>query len=353
MSHLFSPLPLRSITLKNRIAMSPMCQYSCEAGDGKVSDWHLLHYPTRALGGVGLVMVEASAIEARGRISPQDLGIWSDEQLPGLRELAGQVKAAGAVAAIQLAHAGRKAGTARPWEGGKPLHTWTPVAPSPIPFTDGYMVPHELDGEGLKQIRTAFVEGALRAKEAGFQVIELHMAHGYLLNSFLSPVSNKRNDAYGGNQENRMRFPLEVVEAVRRVWPEELPLLVRVSATDWLEGGWTIEDTVVFARALMERGVDLLDCSSGGIAPGARIPVGPGYQVPLAQQVRRETGMKTGAVGLITEALQAETLLASGQANLVFLARALLAEPYWALKAAKTLGEKEKIWPRQYDRAFV
>jgi 2,4-dienoyl-CoA reductase-like NADH-dependent reductase (Old Yellow Enzyme family) len=331
--------------------MSPMCQYSCEAGDGKATDWHLLHYPTRALGGVGLVVVEASAVEARGRISPQDLGIWSDEQLPGLKELARRVKASGGVAGIQLAHAGRKAGTASPWEGGKPLHTWTPVAPSPIPFADGYMVPGQLDGEGLNQIRTAFAQAATRAKEAGFQFIELHMAHGYLLNSFLSPLSNQRSDAYGGSRENRMRFPLEVVDAVRRVWPEELPLLLRVSATDWAEGGWTIEDTVVFARELMKRGVDLLDCSSGGSIPGVRVPVAPGYQVPLAQMVRRETGMKTAAVGLITEPVQAETILASGQADLIFLARALLVDPYWAFKAARALG-KEQVWPRQYERAF-
>ena len=353
MSLLFSPLQLRSIQLKNRIVMSPMCQYSCEAGDGKVTDWHLLHYPTRALGGVGLIVVEASAVEARGRIAPQDLGIWSDDQIAGLKGLTRQIKASGGVAGIQLAHAGRKAGTSRPWEGGKPLHTWTPVAPSRVAFADGYMVPCELDGEGLGQVRAAFVQAATRAKEAGFQVIELHMAHGYLLNSFLSPLSNHRTDANGGSRENRMRFPLEVVEAVRKVWPEELPLLVRVSATDWLEGGWTVEDTVVFARELMERGVDLLDCSSSGIAPGARIPIGPGYQVPLAEQVRRETGMKTGAVGLITEPIQAETIVATKQADLVFLARALLADPYWAFKAARVLGEKDKVWPKQYERAFA
>lgn len=352
MSLLFEPLELRSVTLKNRIAMSPMCQYSCEGQDGQVNDWHLLHYPTRAVGGVGLIVVEATAVEERGRISPEDLGIWSDAHILGLRELAAKIKAHGAVAAIQLAHAGRKAGTARPWEGGKPLHAWTPVAPSALAFQEGWPIPQELDLAGLEGIQHAFQKAAWRAREAGFQVIELHMAHGYLLHSFLSPLSNRRTDRYGGSRENRMRFPLEVVEAVREIWPSELPLLVRVSATDWVEGGWTIEDTVAFAQELAKRGVDLLDCSSGGIVPGVKIPLGPGYQVPFAQKVRREAFLKTGAVGLITDPLQAEAILREGQADVVFLARALLAEPYWAYRAARTLGVGKAVWPHQYDRAF-
>ncbi|PZA06274.1 MULTISPECIES: NADPH dehydrogenase NamA [unclassified Meiothermus] len=351
MSLLFEPLELRSVTLKNRIAMSPMCQYSCEEQDGQVNGWHLLHYPTRAVGGVGLIIVEATAVEARGRISPEDLGIWSDAHLPGLRELAAKIRAHGAVAGIQLAHAGRKAGTTRPWEGGKPLYAWTPVAPSALAFQAGWPVPEELDEAGLEEVKNAFQQAARRAWEGGFQVIELHMAHGYLLHSFLSPLSNHRTDQYGGSRENRMRFPLEVVEAVREVWPEELPLLVRVSATDWVEGGWSVEDTVALARELAKRGVDLLDCSSGGIVPGVKIPLGPGYQVPFAEKVRREASLKTGAVGLITDPLQAEAILREGQADVVFLARALLAEPYWAYRAARALGA-EKVWPRQYDRAF-
>ncbi|MER3489977.1 MAG: NADPH dehydrogenase NamA [Meiothermus sp.] len=352
MSLLFEPLELRSVTLKNRVAMSPMCQYSCEGRDGRVNDWHLLHYPTRAVGGVGMIIVEATAVEERGRISPEDLGIWSDAHVPGLRELAARIKAHGAVAAVQLAHAGRKAGTARPWEGGRPLHAWTPVAPSALAFQEGWPVPQALDQAGLEQVRQAFQKAARRAKQAGFQVIELHMAHGYLLHSFLSPLSNLRTDQYGGSRENRMRFPLEVVEAVREVWPPELPLLVRVSATDWAAGGWTIDDTVAFARELMRRGVDLLDCSSGGVVPGVKIPLGPGYQVPFAARVRLETGLSAGAVGLITEPLQAEAILQQGQADLVFLARALLADPYWAYRAARQLEPQKAIWPHPYDRAF-
>lgn len=352
MSLLFEPLELRSVMLKNRIVMSPMCQYSCEKQDGQVNDWHLLHYPTRAVGGVGLIVVEATAVEERGRISPEDLGIWSDGHVPGLKELAAKIRANGAMAAIQLAHAGRKAGTARPWQGGKPLHTWTPVAPSAIPFHEGWPIPEGLDEAGLEEVRQGFQKAARRALEAGFQVVELHMAHGYLLHSFLSPLSNHRTDRYGGSRENRMRFPLEVVDAVREVWPPELPLLVRVSATDWVAGGWTIDDTVALAQELIKHGVDLLDCSSGGVIPGVKIRVEPGYQVALAEQVRQETGMKTGAVGVITEPLQAEAILQQGQADLVFLARALLAEPYWAYRAARTLEAGRAVWPHQYDRAF-
>ncbi len=348
MSLLFSPLKLRSVTLKNRLAMSPMCQYSGQ--DGHVTEWHLLHYPTRAVGGVGLIMVEATAVEARGVISPDDLGIWSDAHVGGLQALAQRIQAAGGVAGIQLAHAGRKAGTASPWQGGKPLHRWTPVAPSPLAFHEDWPVPQELDEAGLEQIRQAFQQGARRALAAGFELIELHMAHGYLLHSFLSPLTNRRSDRYGGSRENRMRFALEVVEAVRAVWPEELPLLVRVSASDWLEGGWDIADTVAFAEQLQKRGVDLLDCSSGGAIPGVKIPVGPGYQVPFAAQVRLSTGLSTGAVGLLTEPLQTEAILQANQADLILLGRVLLRDPYWPYRAAQALGER--VWPVQYERAF-
>ena len=280
MGLLFTPLELRGLRLKNRLAMSPMCQYSATEG-GEVTDWHLLHYPTRALGGVGLVIVEATAVLPEGRISPFDLGIWSEDHLPGLRELARRIREAGAVPGIQLAHAGRKAGTARPWEGGRPLG-WKVVGPSPIPFAEGYPVPEALDEAGMARVLEAFVEGAKRALRAGFLVVELHMAHGYLLSSFLSPLANRREDAYGGSRENRMRFPLEVARAVREAIPPELPLFVRVSATDWAEGGWGLEDTLAFAERLKALGVDLLDLSSGGVVPGVRVPVAPGFQVPFA-----------------------------------------------------------------------
>jgi len=348
MSLLFSPLKLRSVILKNRIAMSPMCQYSAQ--EGQVTDWHLLHYPTRAIGGVGLIIVEATAVEARGRISPEDLGIWSDDHVAGLQQLAQRIKTAGGVPGIQIAHAGRKAGTASPWNGGKPLHRWTPVAPSAIAFHEGWAMPQELNQAGLEEVRHAFQQGARRALAAGFEVLEIHMAHGYLLHSFLSPLSNHRTDAYGGSRENRMRFPLQVVEAVREVWPAELPLLVRVSASDWTEGGWEIADTVVFARELQQRDVDLLDCSSGGAVPGVKIPLGPGYQVPFAAQIRLSTGLSTGAVGLITEPLQAEAILQEKQADLILLGRPLLADPYWPYRAGRALGTK--VWPVQYERAF-
>ncbi|MBW6394194.1 NADH:flavin oxidoreductase/NADH oxidase [Thermus sp. PS18] len=349
MALLFTPLELGGLRLKNRLAMSPMCQYSATL-EGEVTDWHLLHYPTRALGGVGLILVEATAVEPLGRISPYDLGIWSEDHLPGLRELARRIREAGAVPGIQLAHAGRKAGTARPWEGGKPLG-WRVVGPSPIPFDEGYPVPEPLDEAGMERILQAFVEGARRALRAGFQVIELHMAHGYLLSSFLSPLSNQRTDAYGGSLENRMRFPLQVAQAVREVVPRELPLFVRVSATDWGEGGWSLEDTLAFARRLKELGVDLLDCSSGGVVPRVRIPLAPGFQVPFADAVRKRVGLRTGAVGLITTPEQAETLLQAGSADLVLLGRVLLRDPYFPLRAAKALGVAPEV-PPQYQRGF-
>lgn len=349
MSLLFSPLKLREVTLKNRLAMSPMCQYSATE-DGEVTDWHLLHYTSRALGGVGLVMVEATAVLPEGRISPFDLGIWSEGHLPGLKELTRRIWEAGAVPGIQLAHAGRKAGTSRPWEGGRPLG-WEVVGPSPIPFAEGYPVPEPLDEAGMERILQAFVEGAKRALEAGFRVVELHMAHGYLLSSFLSPLANRREDAYGGSRENRMRFPLEVARAVREVWPQELPLFVRVSATDWAEGGWGPEDTLALAQALKALGVDLLDCSSGGVVPGVKIPVGPAFQVPFADAVRKQVGMATGAVGLISTPEQAETILQTGSADLILLGRVLLRDPYFPFRAAKALGEKPEV-PPQYARAY-
>ncbi|RTI11280.1 NADH:flavin oxidoreductase/NADH oxidase [Thermus scotoductus] len=349
MALLFTPLELGGLRLKNRLAMSPMCQYSATL-EGQVTDWHLLHYPTRAMGGVGLILVEATAVEPLGRISPYDLGIWSEDHLPGLKELARRIREAGAVPGIQLAHAGRKAGTARPWEGGKPLG-WRVVGPSPIPFDEGYPVPEPLDEAGMERILQAFVEGARRALRAGFQVIELHMAHGYLLSSFLSPLSNQRTDAYGGSLENRMRFPLQVAQAVREVVPRELPLFVRVSATDWGEGGWSLKDTLAFARRLKELGVDLLDCSSGGVVLRVRIPLAPGFQVPFADAVRKRVGLRTGAVGLITTPEQAETLLQAGSADLVLLGRVLLRDPYFPLKAAKALGVAPEV-PPQYQRGF-
>ncbi|TFU16328.1 NADH:flavin oxidoreductase/NADH oxidase [Thermus tengchongensis] len=349
MALLFTPLELGGLQLKNRLAMSPMCQYSATL-EGEVTDWHLLHYPTRALGGVGLILVEATAVEPLGRISPYDLGIWSEDHLPGLRELARRIREAGAVPGIQLAHAGRKAGTARPWEGGKPLG-WRVVGPSPIPFDAGYPVPEPLDEAGMERILQAFVEGARRALRAGFQVIELHMAHGYLLSSFLSPLSNQRTDAYGGSLEGRMRFPLAVAKAVREALPPELPLLVRVSATDWAEGGWGLTDTLAFAERLKALGVDLLDCSSGGVVPGVKVPVAPGFQVPFADAVRKRVGLRTGAVGLLTTPEQMETLLQAGSADLILLGRVLLRYPYFPFRAAKALGVVPEV-PPQYQRAF-
>ncbi len=330
--------------------MSPMCQYS--AKDGLVTDWHLLHYPSRALGGVGMVMVEATAVEARGRISAEDLGIWSDDHLQGLQELTSKIKANGAVPSIQLAHAGRKAGSNRPWQSEHPAFSWQAVAPSAIAFSSSYPEPKALTLSELETIKTAFVNATTRALKAGFEVIELHMAHGYLLHSFLSPFSNQRSDQYGGSLDNRMRFPLEIIKAVRLVIPKDLPLLVRISATDWAEGGWTLTNTVQFARIIKDLGVDLLDCSSGGSIPDAKIAVGAGFQVDFAATVRRETGLATGAVGMITNAEQAEHIVRSNQADLIFLARALLVNPYWAYQAARDLRVKESVWAVQYDRAF-
>jgi 2,4-dienoyl-CoA reductase-like NADH-dependent reductase (Old Yellow Enzyme family) len=338
---LFTPLALRSVQLKNRIMMSPMCQGS--ARDGFVTDWHRLHYPTRAVGGVGLVMVEATAVEVRGMIGPGDVGIWSDEHIVGLQTLTTAIKQHGAVAGIQIAHAGRKAES-------NSSYIFTPVAPSPLAFSEHHQTPAELSETDLDEVRNAFQAAAKRALEAGFQILELHMAHGYLLHSFLSPISNVRTDRYGGSLENRMRFPLEVTRAIREVWPLELPLFIRVSATDWLEGAWSLEDTIKFAKELQANDVDLIDCSSGGIKPGVQIPVALGYQVQLAEGVKHGADIKTAAVGLITEAHQAETILQQKQADVVVLGRALLAHPYWVYGAAQSLGVTEGFYPVQYER---
>jgi 2,4-dienoyl-CoA reductase-like NADH-dependent reductase (Old Yellow Enzyme family) len=353
MSHLFEPLQIRGVTLRNRIGVSPMCQYSCR--DGLATDWHLVHLGSRAVGGAALVMAEATAVEARGRISPQDLGIWDERHIEPLARVARFVAGQGAVPGIQLAHAGRKASTARPWDGGAPVPPdrggWTPVGPSPVPFAPGYPTPEPLDETGLAEVRLAFREAARRALEAGFGWIELHGAHGYLLHSFCSPLSNQRPDRYGGGFEGRTRLPVEVVREVRTVWPEDRPLAVRLSCTDWLEGGWTLEESIELTRRLKGEGVDLVDCSSGGVAPGAKIPIGPGYQVPFSEEIRREAGIATAAVGMITEPEQAEGIVRGERADLVLLARELLRDPYWPMHAAAALGQRGPV-PPQYARAF-
>jgi len=349
---LFDPLRLRGVELRNRIGVSPMCQYSSEGG--YASDWHLVHIGGFATGGAGLILMEATAVAPEGRITPYDLGLWEDGQVAGLRRITNFVHGQGAVAGIQLGHAGRKASTWRPWEGEGAVPEekggWAVCAPSAIPFSDTYARPHELDEAGIRRVVEAFRAAAGRAVEAGFRVVELHAAHGYLLHQFLSPLSNRRTDRYGGSFENRVRLPLEVVAAVREVWPEHLPLLVRISATDWVEGGWTPEESVEFSRLLRENGVDLVDCSSGGLIPGVQVPIGPGYQVPFAERIRREAGVATAAVGLITEPEQADRIVREGRADMVLLAREMLRQPRWPLLAAHRLGV-DVAWPVQYERA--
>ena len=351
--HLFEPLKLRSITLRNRIGVSPMCQYSA-GPDGRATDWHLVHLGSRALGGAGLVCFEATAVEARGRISPADLGLWEDAQIEPLARVVRFVQQQGAVACLQLAHAGRKGSTAPPWEGGAAVPAaqggWTPVAPSPVPFSDASPVPEALDAAGIAGIAQAFAAAARRARAAGFQAFEVHAAHGYLVHQFLSPLSNRRTDRHGGSLENRTRLAREVVEAVRRAWPADLPLLVRVSATDWVDGGWGVDDTVALSRQLRELGADLVDVSSGGLVPYAKVPVGPGYQTAFAERIRREAGVATGAVGVIVSPEQADHVVRTGQADLVLVAREFLRDPHFPLRAAKALGQ-EGPWPRQYARA--
>lgn len=352
-SKLFSPLKLRALTLPNRIAVSPMCQYSAQ--DGFVNDWHLVHLGSRAVGGAGLVIVEAAGVLAEGRITPEDIGIWKDEHIGPLRRITRFIETQGSCAGIQLAHAGRKASTYRPWmdkagsipaaEGG-----WETVGPSAIPFDGAFRTPAVLSVAGIAQRVQAFADAALRAREAGFKVIEIHAAHGYLLHEFLSPLSNQRSDQYGGALENRVRFLMEVVTAVRKVWPADLPLFVRVSATDWTEGGLTPDEIVAVSRLLRDAGVDLMDISSGGNIATATIPSGPGYQTAFAARVRSESDIATGAVGMITSAMQAEHILRTGQADLVLLGRELLRDPYWPLHAAAELRENV-AWPPQYARS--
>lgn len=352
MTQLFSPLTLRSITFRNRIFVSPMCQYS--SVDGMPNDWHLVHLGSRAVGGAGLVMVEASAVDPIGRISPDDSGIWSDAHTEAFRPIAAFIKAQGAVPAIQIAHAGRKASTQVPWMKGSGLaddeRGWEPIGPSALAFADGYRAPRAMTSSDIDFTVEQFVAATKRALVAGFEVVEIHAAHGYLLHEFLSPLSNLRADEYGGSLENRMRFPLRVVEAVRRAWPEQLPLFIRISATDWSDGGWDLEQSIVFATRTKALGVDLVDCSSGGNVAGARIPLGPGYQAAFSREIRKAAGIATGAVGLITGAKQAEGILANGEADVVLLARQLLRDPYWPLHAAREL-DVEVDWPKQYLRA--
>lgn len=352
MSRLFSSFKLREVTFRNRVFVSPMCQYSSE--EGFPTDWHFVHLGSRAVGGASLVLVEATAVTPDGRISPSDSGLWSGAHARTFRRITEFVEAQGAVAGIQLAHAGRKGSTKAPWDGdgavGLGMGGWRPWAPSAISFAPGYPDPREMTEAEIELIADAFAEAAVRAAAAGFRVVELHMAHGYLLHEFLSPLTNRRSDRFGGSLENRMRFPLLVAERVRDAWPAELPLFVRLSATDWMEGGWDLEQSLVFCGELKALGVDLVDASSGGLVPDAKIPVGPGYQVPFAAAIRKETGVATAAVGFITEPAQAEKIVASGEADAVLLARELLRDPYWPLRAARELGA-DVPWPKQYARA--
>jgi 2,4-dienoyl-CoA reductase-like NADH-dependent reductase (Old Yellow Enzyme family) len=353
---LFEPLQLRSVRLRNRIAVSPMCQYS--ANDGMPTPWHLVHLGSRAVGGAGLVMVEATAVTADGRISPGDAGIYTDAHIDAWAPIARFIAQQGAVPAMQLAHAGRKASTDLPWQGGKPLTPaqggWAPiVAPSALAFAPDYATPLALDAAGIHVIADAFAAAARRAHAAGFHLLEVHGAHGYLLHEFLSPLSNQREDEYGGSLENRFRIVREVVAAVRSEWPQQLPLLLRISATDWAPdgSGWKVEDSIALARAIKNQGVDLIDVSSGGTLANVRIAAGPGYQVPFAARIRREAGIATGAVGAITAPAQAEQILANGEADLVLLAREMLRDPYWPYRAAKALGVDIEA-PSQYQRAW-
>ncbi|MGB0035163.1 MAG: NADH:flavin oxidoreductase/NADH oxidase [Candidatus Acidiferrales bacterium] len=349
---LFNPMTIRGVTLKNRIVVSPMCEYS--SADGFATDWHLVHLGSRAVGGAALVFTEAAAVTPEGRISPQDMGIWKDAHIEPLVRITRFLREQGAIPGMQLAHAGRKGSTRRPWEkpgviaesdGG-----WIPVAPSAIPFSDSYAMPRALDDAGIRAVVNAFADAARRALQAGFAALEIHAAHGYLIHEFHSPLSNQRTDAYGGSLENRTRLLREIVSAVRRVWPESLPLFVRISATDWVPGGWDLDQSVELARQLGPLGVDLIDCSSGGNVPYAKIPMAPGYQVPFAAEIRRAAGIRTGAVGMITTAAQGEAILREEKADVIIIAREFLRQPYWPLHAAKELGVSTS-WPAQYLRA--
>lgn len=352
MSMLFAPLELRSLTLKNRILLSPMCQYSSQ--DGLPDEWHMAHLGSRAIGGVALVMTEATAVAPEGRISPADCGLWNDAQAQAFAPIARFISAQGAIPAIQLGHAGRKASVLPPWRGGTPVDAadggWQPLAPSPVPFSAASVTPAQLNHDQIAAISDSFAAAARRALVAGFQVVEVHMAHGYLLHQFLSPLSNRRSDDFGGSLENRMRLPLQIAARVRSVWPDDLPVFVRISATDWVAGGWDLEQSLQLCRHLKEIGIDLIDCSSGGLTADAQIPAAPGFQTPFATAIRREVGIATGAVGLITAAQQAEQIVATGLADLVLLGRALLRNPCWPLEAARILNA-EHVWPVQYERA--
>ena len=353
MPSLFDPLPIRDVTLPNRIVVSPMCEYS--STDGFANDWHLVHLGSRAVGGAGLVLTEAAAVAAEGRISPHDLGIWSDDHIEFLSRITGFIHSQGSVAGIQLAHAGRKASTYRPWDGDGAVPEdaggWTNlVAPNAIPFADNYPKPKALTQEGIHSVVEAFAAAARRARAAGFRVIEIHAAHGYLLSEFLSPLANHRTDQFGGSLENRSRLPIEVVRAVRRSWPENAPLFVRISSTDWVDGGWTLDDSLELARRLKDSAVDLVDCSSGGNAARVHMPLGPGYQTPFAERIRREAKILTGAVGMITDPAQADHIIRTGQADVAIIARQFLRDPYWPLRAARELGYPVP-WPVQYVRA--
>ncbi len=354
MAHLFEPLTIRSVTLRNRIAVSPMCQYSCE--DGLANDWHFVHLGSRAVGGAAVVFCEATAVLRDARISPQDLGIWSDRHAEALARIVQFIHQQGSLAGIQLAHAGRKASIYRTWspkqgavspsDGG-----WTNVvAPSAIKFQENYPQPREISREEIRAVTEAFAAAARRARAAGFDIVEIHAAHGYLIHEFLSPFSNRRTDDYGGSLENRTRLAREVASAIRAVWPESQPLFMRISATDWKDGGWDPDQSVELARQVKRLGVDLMDCSSGGVIPNVEIPVGPGYQTKFAEKIRREAGILTGSVGMITEPAQADHIIRTGQADVVLLAREMLRDPYWPLRAARELGQPAS-WPAQYHRA--
>ena len=353
MPHLFSPIKIKSIEFKNRLVVSPMCEYSSE--DGFANDWHLVHLGSRAIGGAALVITEAAAVSPEGRITNADLGIYKDDHIAKLKQITNFIEQYGSVAGIQLAHAGRKGSHMEPWNGGKQIKSdepegWKTLAPSAIPFAETGEIPLELDLAGIDKVKADFKDSTVRALAAGFKVIELHGAHGYLLHEFLSPISNQRTDEYGGSFENRIRLLLEVVACVKEVWPEEYPLFVRISASDWTEGGWTADDSVALAKVLKANDVDLVDCSSGGNVAHAKIPLKPGYQVEFAERVKREADILTGAVGLITESVQADTIIQNGEADMVFLARELLRDPHFPLRAAHELGHDVK-WPVQYERA--
>jgi 2,4-dienoyl-CoA reductase-like NADH-dependent reductase (Old Yellow Enzyme family) len=353
MAELFKPLKIKSIEFKNRIVISPMCEYS--SVDGFANDWHFVHLGSRAVGGAGLIITEAAAVSPEARITPDDLGIWKDEHITELKKIVGFIHDNGSVAGIQLAHAGRKASHQSPWKGSELIASsepegWQTVAPSAIAYKEGTEAPIALDEAGIAKVISDFKEATRRSIEVGFKVVELHAAHGYLLHQFLSSLSNQRTDQYGGSFENRIRFLLEVIAAVQEVWPADLPLFVRISATDWAEGGWNAEESVKLSAILKEKGVDLIDCSTAGLVSWQKIPGGPGYQVPFAEQIKKETGILTGAVGLLTEAEQMEEIVANGQADLILIARESLRDPYFPLDAAQQLGV-DVSWPVQYDRA--